>query len=155
MYKYQTRSWAEKDESNLIALMRQRAIEWRKESAINRIDTPIRLSKARSLGYKAKQGFVVIRVRLRRGGPRTKRPTSGRRQKRMGFKRRVSAKSMNRVAADRAANKFPNLKVLNSYWLWEDGKYKWFEVLLVDPNNPVIMSDPDVNRLIKKGNSDS
>jgi len=150
MYKYQARSWAEQEESNLVELMRQRAIHWRKESTIRRIDKPTRLNKARSLGYKAKQGFVIARVRVRRGGLRKPRPSSGRRQKRMGVKRYVPAKSLKQIAAERVAKKFPNLKVLNSYWVWEDGKYKWFEVILVDPNNPVIVSDPDVNWICRE-----
>ena len=32
-----------------------------------RIEHPTRLDKARKLGYKAKQGFVVARTRVRRG----------------------------------------------------------------------------------------
>jgi len=37
--------------------------------------------------------------------------------------------------------KYPNLEVLGSYPVGQDGKYKWFEVVLVDPNNPVIKKD--------------
>jgi large subunit ribosomal protein L15e len=30
------------------------------------------------------------------------------------------------------AKKHPNMEVLNSYWVSEDGIYKWYEVILVD-----------------------
>lgn len=63
----------------------------------------------------------------------------------MGVKKITSKKSLKRIAEERAARKFPNLEVLNSYWVWEDGVYKWFEVILVDPHHPVIKSDPDIN----------
>jgi large subunit ribosomal protein L15e len=148
MYKYQSRNWAAHEESNLLE-MRQKAMQWRREYAITRIDKPTRLNKARSLGYKSKQGFVVARVRVRRGGLRKPRPSSGRRQKRMGFTRHLPEKSLKQIATERVAKKFPNLKVLNSYWLWQDGKSKYYEVILVDPKIPAIMSDPDVNRVFK------
>jgi len=40
---------------------------------------------------------------------------------------------MRLIAEERAARRFPNLEVLNSYWIWEDGRFKWFEVVMVDP----------------------
>jgi large subunit ribosomal protein L15e len=39
---------------------------------IHRASRPSRPDKARRLGYKAKQGYVIYRVRVRRGG--RKRP---------------------------------------------------------------------------------
>jgi len=133
MYKYHAQAWAEQDESYVGELMRQRAIQWRREPAIIRIERPTRLSRARALGYKAKQGFVIVRVRVRRGGLRKSRPSSGRRPKRMGVKKHVPAKSLKLIGEERVARKFPNLKVLDSCWVWEDGRYKWFEVILIDP----------------------
>jgi len=133
MYKYNAQAWAEQDESYIGELMRRRAIQWRKERAIIRIERPTRLNRARALGYLAKQGFVAVRVRVRRGGLRKPRPSSGRRPKRMGSKKFVPAKSLKLIAEERAARKFPNLKVLNSFWVWEDGRFKWFEVILADP----------------------
>ena len=111
---------------------RQRHILWRKEHAIHTVETPLRLDRAHALGYKAKQGFIVVRVRVRRGGLRKPRPTSGRRIGHIGAKRYTPAKSMRLIAEERAAKRFPNLEALNSYWVGEDGQYKWFEVILVD-----------------------
>lgn len=111
---------------------RQRHILWRKEHAIHRVETPLRLDRAHALGYKAKQGFLIVRVRVRRGGLRKPRPTSGRRIAHIGAKRYTPKKSMRLIAEERAAKKFPNLEALNSYWVGEDGQYKWFEVILID-----------------------
>jgi len=63
----------------------------------------------------------------------------------MGTAKLKLAKSLRLVAEERAARKFPNLEVLNSYWVWEDGRFKWFEIIMVDPSHPVIQSDKDVN----------
>ncbi|MCS7120710.1 MAG: 50S ribosomal protein L15e [Nitrososphaerota archaeon] len=131
-YKYLAQAWKDPDSSFIRDLMRERVIEWRKEPAIIRIEKPTRIDRARRLGYKDKPGYVVVRVRVRRAGMRKKRPRSGRRQKRMGVEKYKLTKSMRLIAEERAARKFPNLEVLNSYWVWQDGKYKWFEVILVD-----------------------
>ena len=125
--------------------MWHRAMEWRRQPAIFRIEKPTRLDRARRLGYKAKQGFVLARVRIRRSGLRKRRPTSGRRQKKMGVSKFKLAKSMKLVAEERVNKRFPNLEVLNSYWVWEDGRYKWFEVIMVDPSHPTIQSDKNIN----------
>jgi len=144
-YKYMAKAWKRPDASFVKELMWQRLIEWRKQHAIIRVERPTRLDRARKLGYKAKQGFVVARVRVRRGGLRKIRPKAGRRQKRMGVAKFKPAKSLRLIAEERAARKFPNLEVLNSYWVWEDGRFKWFEIVMVDPSHPVIQSDKDVN----------
>ena len=123
----------------------ERLASWRKEKAITRVDKPLRLVRARTLGYKAKQGFVVVRVRVRRGGRRKKVPSSARRQRHSGSKRYTPHKSMMLIAQERAAKKFPNLRTLNSYWVGEDGQSKWFEVMFVDPNHPAIVSDKDIS----------
>lgn len=144
-YKYIAKAWKKPEESFVKELMQQRAIEWRAQPTIVRIEKPTRLDRARNLGYKAKQGFVIARVRVRRSGMRKTRPKSGRRPKRMGVTKYKVAKNMKLIAEERAARKFPNLEVLNSYWVWEDGRFKWFEVIMVDPNHPVVKSDENVN----------
>ena len=140
-YKYIAKAWKKPKESFVKDLMWQRAIEWRKQNAIVRIERPTRLDRARNLGYKAKQGFVMARVRVRRSGFRKTRPTGGRRQKRLGVTKIKLAKNQRLVAEERAARRFPNLEVLNSYWVWEDGRFKWFEVIMVDtvllPDHPI------------------
>ena len=48
------------------------------------------------------------------------------------------------VAEQRAAKKYPNCEVLNSYWVGKDGLYYWYEVILVDKAHPNIISDKHV-----------
>ena len=131
-YKYVAEAWRKPESSYVKELMQQRVTEWRKQPAIIRIEKPTRIDRARRLGYKDKPGYVVVRVRVRRGGLRKQRPKAGRRQKRMGVKKYKPAKSIRLIAEERAAKKYPNLEVLNSYWVWEDGRSKWYEVILVD-----------------------
>jgi large subunit ribosomal protein L15e len=132
-YKYIAKAWKKPNESFVKELMWQRAITWRKQDSIVRIERPTRLDRARNLGYKAKQGIVLARVRVRRSGFRKTRPTGGRRQKRLGVNKIKLSKNMRLIAEERAARNFPNLEVLNSYWVWEDGRFKWYEIIMVDP----------------------
>jgi len=124
-------------------IMRNRLIKWRRGPSIVRVERPTRLDRARRLGYKAKQGVVVVRVRVRRGPFNRRRPDSGRRPKRMGVYGITAWKSWQQVAEERAARRYPNMEVVGSYWVADDGIYRYFEVILVDPNAPTIKSDPD------------
>ena len=65
-----------------VKLLRARMLAWRKSEAVVKVDKPLRLDRARNLGYKAKKGFVVARVRVLRGGRTKMRPKHGRRSKR-------------------------------------------------------------------------
>ncbi|PIN87469.1 50S ribosomal protein L15e [Candidatus Woesearchaeota archaeon CG10_big_fil_rev_8_21_14_0_10_32_24] len=138
-----------KPQEGLGELWRERLLAWRKEDATTRIERPTRLDRARSLGYKAKQGFVIIRQRVPRGGHKRPRPNKGRRPKRYGTKKNLS-KNYQQIAEDRAQKKFLNLTVLNSYWVMQDGIYYWYEVIMVDPNHPVIKSDKNLQWLQSK-----
>jgi large subunit ribosomal protein L15e len=144
MYRHLKESWKSPKDSYIQNVMRERAIIWRKQNSIVRIEKPTRLDRARELGYKAKQGFVIVRARVRRGGRRKPRPKLGRRQKRMGVKKYTPAKSIRLIAEERAARKYPNLEVLNSYWVWQDGRSKWYEIIMLDRHHPSIRSDKDV-----------
>ena len=126
------KAWRKPEDSYIKPLMQKRVILWRKQPAINRIDRPTRIEKARKLGYKAKKGYVIVRIRTRRSSLRKKRPKMGRRQKRMGVNKYKPAKNMKLISEERVAKRFPNLEVLNSYWVWQDGQHKWFEIILVD-----------------------
>ncbi len=144
LYHYIAQAWKRPLDSEHGKLMRQRMIEWRKQPAIVRVDKPLRLDRARALGYKAKQGFVIVRVRVRKGNFNKMRPRSGRRPKRMGVEGVALAKSLQVVAEERAQRRYPNLVVLGSYYVGEDGMYKWYEVIMVDPSHPTIKSDPQL-----------
>lgn len=144
--KYLRDIWKRPKENKIY---KERLIAWRKENSIVRIDKPTRLDRARALGYKAKQGFVIVRVRIKKGTRRRTRITKGRKPKKLGTK--IPAKKSKRwIAEERVARKFPNLEVLNSYWVGEDGVYKWYEVILVDKHHPQIKSDKDINWILEK-----
>ncbi len=145
MYHYIAEAWKRPYDGEHGELMKLRLMQWRRQPAIVRIEKPTRLDRARALGYKAKQGVIVVRVRVRKGGRRKPRPNKGRRPKRMGVYGFAPAKSLRLIAEERAQRKYRNLVVLNSYYVGEDGKYKWYEVILVDPHHPAIKSDPELN----------
>jgi large subunit ribosomal protein L15e len=125
-------------------LRHERLLAWRREEAVTRLLHPTRLDRARAVGWKAKGGYIVVRVRVRRGGQRKRAIIAGRRPKHKGILRMTLAKSVQRIAEERAQKRYPNLEVLNSYWVGEDGKQKFFEVILVDPAHPEIRSDPKI-----------
>lgn len=145
MYHYVENTW-QSDEWKK-SVIRQRLIEWRKQPSVVRIAKPTRLNRARALGYKAKQGFIIVRVRVRRGGSNKIRPNKGRRPKRMGVYGYSPSKGYRWIAEEKAARKYPNLEVLGSYYVAEDGLYKYYEVILVDPSHPVIKNDPNLKWL--------
>lgn len=124
--------------------IKNKAFEWRREPALHKIESPSRLDRARALGYKAKQGIIVVRSRVGRGGMRKQRPVAGRRPKHLGVVHIKQSISMKRVAERRALEKYINLKVMGSYLLYQDGMYSWYEVVLVDPNHPAIIKDKEI-----------
>ena len=71
-YKYLQELWRKKQSDLLRFLLRVRCWQYRQLNAIHRTTRPTRPDKARSLGYKAKQGYVIYRVRIRRGGRKRK-----------------------------------------------------------------------------------
>ena len=144
-YAYIRDAWKTPGESYVGDLRTERLVGWRREETVQKIDRPTRLDRARSLGYKAKQGIIVVRVKVRRGGRRKSRYMRGRRTKHMGMHKITPGKSLQRIAEERAGRKHPNMEVLNSYWVGEDGKQKWYEVILVDPFHPAIASDSDLS----------
>ena len=64
-----------------------------------------------------------------------------RKPSKMGIRKITMAKNTQRIAEERVARHYPNMEVLNSYWVGEDGKHKFYEVILVDPNHPSIIND--------------
>ncbi|MCK4844942.1 MAG: 50S ribosomal protein L15e [Candidatus Heimdallarchaeota archaeon] len=141
MYKYIGEFWRNNKSPEFKELMRSRIIQWRREETIERVERPTRIDRARSLGYKAKQGYVVIRSRVRKGGRRKQRPVRGRKSRNMGVNKITPKKSIKLIAEERAARKYSNLEVLNSYWVGQDGRHKWFEIIMIDPQHPAVAKD--------------
>ncbi|HKL24423.1 MAG TPA: 50S ribosomal protein L15e [Candidatus Nanoarchaeia archaeon] len=139
LYQYLREAWKKPDSET----QRKRMIDWRKSGTFTKVDKPLRLDKAKNLGYKDKKGFVVVRVKIGRGGHKKPRPNKGRRSKRLHNRKNLKM-SYKWIAEQRADKKYTNLEVLNSYLIGKDGKQYFYEVLLVDPNKKEIQNDKDV-----------
>ena len=135
----------EKHEKGYQSTQWKRGIEYRKGKAVQRIESPTNIHRARTLGFKAKQGFITVRARVRKGGLHKIRPRRGRKPRSLGVSKYTPGKNLRWIAEERAQRKYPNMEVLNSYKVYSDGRSSYYEVILVDPNHPVIKSDPKIN----------
>lgn len=147
MYYYIKKAWKKPDSKVLMARMK----EWRESPTQIKVEKPLRLDRARALGYKDKKGFVVIRVKVKRGGHKRPRPIKGRRGKRMHTRKNLKM-SYKWIAEQRVANKHTNLEVLNSYKIGKDGINYFYEVICVDPQRPEIKNDKTINWIVNKKN---
>jgi len=146
-YKYLEELWKKKQSDVMRFLSRVRTWEFRQLPAVHRASRPTRPDKARRLGYKAKQGYIVYRVRIKRGGRKRKvskgicygKPSTS------GVKKIKASRNLKSVAEERVGRKFGSLRVLNSYWVTQDAVHKWYECILVDPMHKVIRNDPRIN----------
>jgi len=148
IYKYIREAWRNPSE-DVSKLMKERLMKWRREPITVRIESPTRLDRARSLGYKAKQGFILARQKVNRGGHKRAMDFGGRRPKRTSSRKNLNV-NYQTIAEQRAASKFPNCEVLNSYYVAEDGKHFWYEVILVDKAHPAILADPSISWIADK-----
>jgi large subunit ribosomal protein L15e len=137
-----------KPSENLGQEYKDRLISFRKEPATVRIAKPTRIDRARSLGYKAKQGFLVIRQRVNRGGRKRENITGGRRPK-ANRQKKIVAKSYQQVAEERAVKNYTNCEVLNSYFVGKDGMNYWYEVIMVQRDHPNIKKDAQLRNIAK------
>jgi large subunit ribosomal protein L15e len=146
-YHYIKEAWKKPD----VETLRKRMIEWRHSGVFTKVDKPLRLDRARALGYKDKTGFIIVRVRVKRGGHKRPRPNKGRRSVRMHTNMNLRM-NYQTIAEQRAARKYTNLEVLNSYQIGKDGINYFYEVILVDPQIPEIKSDKNVNFVCDRKN---
>ena len=150
-YKYLEELYRKKQSDVMRFVLRLRTWEFRQMKSVCRATKPSRPDKARRLGYKSKQGFVIYRIRVRRGS--TKRPNHNGivygKPKRQGIRGLKAQRSLRCGAEQKAASRCGNLRVLNSYWVAEDATYKYFEVILVDPAKKTIRNDPRINWIVK------
>jgi large subunit ribosomal protein L15e len=144
MYRHMAHSFRQTLGDEGAVLRHERLLTWRRQHTVTRLEHPTRLDRARAIGYRAKGGFLVARVRVRRGGQNKRAIIAGRRPKHKGILQMTLRKSLRRIAEERAQKHYPNMEVLNSYWVGEDGKQKFFEVILVDPHHPEILADPKI-----------
>ena len=147
MYHKIREAWKKPDKK----ILRERMIEWRKSEVFTKVEKPLRIDRARGLGYKAKKGFVVIRVRIKRGGHKRQRPNKGRRSKRLHIRKNLKM-NYKWISEQRVEKKFKNLVVLNSYLIGKDGQHYFYEVICVDPQMPEIKNDSTINWICKPEN---
>jgi len=145
VYHYIAEAWKRPNDGELKELYHERLVQWRHEPTFVRVDRPLRLDRARKLGYRAKQGYVIVRAKVRKGSLRKRAINKGRRAKRKGITRMRVQKNLQTIAEERVARKYSNMEVLNSYFVGEDGKQRFYEVILVDPHHPSIVRDPKIN----------
>ncbi len=138
-YKHITKSFQSEYKTRTSAL-KNRLIQWRSEGTVVGIVKPTNVARARELGYKAKQGITVARVKVERGLSMRPKPHRGRKPSKYG-RYFAYRKSLQARAEDRAARKFSNCEVLNSYFVGSDGTSKFFEVILVDRAHPAMRND--------------
>ena len=149
-YKYLEELWRKKQSDAMRYLLRIRSWEYRQLPKVCRVTHPTRPDKARKLGMKAKQGYVVYRVAIRRGGRKRPNPKGivyGK-PKNQGINQLKNRRNLCVIAECRVGRVCPNLRVLNSYWVNQDATYKYYEVILVDPNHSAIRNDPTINWIV-------
>ncbi|EZG69132.1 60S ribosomal protein L15 [Gregarina niphandrodes] len=149
--KYLQSLWSKKQSDVIRYLIRIRTWEYRQLPVLHRAAHPSRPEKAHRLGYKAKQGYVVYRVRIRRGDKK-KRVAKGivyGKPVHQGVHKQKSTQSLQARAERRAGRALGGLRCLNSYWVGQDGMYKYYEVIFVDPNHTAIRNDPRINWICK------
>lgn len=144
--KYVKKAW-EKPRENLGQAYKSMLVSYRAGNSIERVEYPTRPDRARALGYRAKQGFVVARVRIIRGGKSNPRIMKGRDGGNKSSKL-TQSKNYQQICEERAQKRFVNMEVLNSYWVGQDERYAYYEVIMVDVYHPQIMSDSKINWIV-------
>jgi large subunit ribosomal protein L15e len=149
MYKHLRLLW-KRPRDSMGEIHKKKLALWRTELTVKRLEGPTRLDRARSLGYKAKQGICVARVKVGRGTSKIPDFAGGRRPKRAGRFFTLN-KNKQHVAEEKAADKFRNMEVLNSYWVGQDGKNIWYEVILADRSHPSVLASRQLAHIASAG----
>lgn len=145
IHKYLKELW--KKPSNELSVKTR---EWRKGPTISRVLKPTRLDRAHALGYRAKQGFVVARIKIKKGGRRRQKIKKGRKPSKSGLRKFTPSLSHKAIGERRVSKKYPNMEVMNSYYVGEDGQFKYYEVILVDGNHPSVKKEKNASKLAKR-----
>ncbi|KAI6649126.1 hypothetical protein LOD99_6845 [Oopsacas minuta] len=150
-YKYVEELYRKKQSDLMKFVQRIRCWQFRQLTAIHRAPRPTRPDKARRLGYKAKQGYVIYRIRVRRGGRKRQVPKGAVYGKpvHQGVNQLKFQRSKQAVAEEKAGRHCAALRVLNSYWVGQDSTFKYFEVILVDPFHKAIRRDARIQWICK------
>ena len=151
-YKYLQELWRKKQSDVMRFVLRVRCWEYRQLPSVHKVNRPSRIDKARSLGFKAKQGYVIYRVKIRRGGRKraVHKGTVYGKPVHQGIRKLKKKRSLRNLAEERAGRRCTNLRVLNSYWVGQDAVSKFFEVIMVDPAHTAIKKDPRINWIVSE-----
>jgi len=147
-YKYIQEIWRKKQSDVMMFLLRLRCWEYRQCHAVHRAPRPSRPEKARRLGYKAKPGFVIYRIRVRRGCRKRKvnRGRTSGKPRNHGVNQLKPTRNLQAIAETRVGVRVAkSLRVLNSYWVAQDSTFKFYEIICVDSFHPAIRNDAKVN----------
>ncbi|GCA63084.1 ribosomal protein L15e [Kipferlia bialata] len=149
-YKFLNEIWRNKQSDALRFLNRLRVWEYRQLPAVIRVSKPTRTEKAHQLGYKARQGVSIYRVRIRRGGRKrnVKHGINYGKPRNIGINEQKHFRNLRSVSEERVGRRCGNLRVLSSYYVAQDGSYKWFEVICVDPQHKAVRQDPELNWIV-------
>lgn len=112
-YKYLQELYTKKQSDVLQFVSRVRCWEYRQLAVIHRASRPSRPDKARRLGYKAKQGYLIYRIRVRRGNrkkPAPKGATYGK-PVRQGINHLKFQRGLKATAEERVGKRCGNLRV--------------------------------------------
>jgi large subunit ribosomal protein L15e len=132
-------------------LYKERLAKWNTEPSVMKVEKPTNIARARELGYKAKPGIVIVRVHVGKGKSKRHGKHLHRKPTKIG-KFYSYNKSLQAVAEERAARKFSNCEVLNSYFVGDTGQRKFFEVILLDRSSPSLVNDPQYRNVVAQRN---
>ena len=131
-YKYLSELYTKKQSDVLQFVSRVRCWEYRQLAVCHRASRPSRPDKARRLGYKAKQGYLIYRIRVRRGNrkkPVAKGATFGK-PVRQGVNHLKFQRGLKATAEERVGRRCGNLRVyvffpLDLWCGWFSGWSDW------------------------------
>jgi len=142
-----------KPKENMGDMMKSRLIAWRRENTVVRIDKPTRVDRARTIGYKAKLGYIMVRVKIGKGGRRRELyGRRGRKPTKMGLVHFTHGKSLQKIAEEKAQRRYINMFVVGSYLVGEDGKHQWYEAALADTQHGNIKKNPKLRWMSSPAN---
>ncbi|XP_063720275.1 large ribosomal subunit protein eL15-like [Symsagittifera roscoffensis] len=141
IFEYMTPLWKIKQGDNMRYLLFVENWNYQQRPRVQRVSRPKRPEKATELGYKPQEGYFIYHVQVRRGGRRKSRPLTG---------DSTGPKAHQQMAETKANRHVKTLKVIDSYWVSQDGTYKYYEVLMVDPSNDNVMRDYNVKDILAR-----
>ncbi|XP_049777532.1 60S ribosomal protein L15-like [Schistocerca cancellata] len=150
-YKHIQELYRKKQSDIMKFLLRIRCWQYKQLTRMGRAPGPLRPDKARRLGYRAKQGFVIYRIRVRRGGRKHRVPkdaTYGK-PKSLGVNELKPTRNFQSISEERVGRRCGALRMLNCCWVAQDSTYKYYEVILVDPAHKAIRRDAKINGICR------